>query len=187
MAGLTKRRRTEHRFTHVGTLESPAGFDVLVTASVGPDGLPVALWASADAHDDLAGRHEGPGGATFPNTRTSSRQRVALTRHGTTGLRAELTVIDAMPVAHPHIQPLPDGGYLVVGSRCAWHAGGPERNALWVGADGSILQTGTLGDGIAHMLVDHAGHIWIGYSDEGIFGNFGWVAPALSHGVRRHR
>jgi hypothetical protein len=31
-----------------------------------------------------------------------------------------------------------------------------------------------LGDGIAHVLATSAGQVWVGYFDEGIYGNYGW-------------
>jgi hypothetical protein len=34
-----------------------------------------------------------------------------------------------------------------------------------------------LGDGIEHVQADRAGRLWVGYFDEGIFGNFGWGTP----------
>jgi hypothetical protein len=31
-----------------------------------------------------------------------------------------------------------------------------------------------LGDGIAHVLATSTGQVWVGYFDEGIYGNYGW-------------
>lgn len=172
-----KRRRAEHRFELVGALRPPAGFDRLITVSAGPAG-PVALWAKATDQDDIQGRYEGPGGATFPETRTSSRPRVALASYASESLApVHVAIVEDLSVAHPLVQPLPGGEFLVVGGRCAWRPDGPERNALIVDSDGRIQRTGTLGDGIEHMLVDDNGEIWVGYFDEGIFGNFGWGNP----------
>lgn len=178
MGFFKKGGRADRRYRHVGTLNPPDGFDSLITVSVGPDGIPVAMWAKEQDQGDLAGRYEGPGGATFPETRTSSQPRVALTRHEQGQPQpVSTTIVNDLPVAHPLVQPLPDGGMLVVGARCAWRESGPEQNALLVDADGSITRTGTLGDGIEHLLVDASGDIWIGYFDEGVFGNFGWGVP----------
>jgi len=178
VAVFQKRKRAEHHFEHVGALQAPAGFDQLITVSVGPDGGPVALWARPADQADIQGRYEGGGGATFPETRTSSRPRVALASYSTRSIVPQhLVSVDDLPVAHPLVQPLPNGEFLVVGGRCAWRPEGPERNALIVGSDGTINRKGTLGDGIEHMLVDDNGEVWIGYFDEGIFGNFGWGSP----------
>ena len=158
-------------------LQPPADFEQLITVSAGPEG-PVALWAKATDQDDIQGRYEGPGGTTFASTRTSSRPRVALAAYSRGSLTPERSVVvEDLPVAHPLVQPLPDGEFLVVGARCAWRPEGPEQNALVLGDDGSINRTGTVGDGIEHMLVDDSGEIWLGYFDEGVFGNFGWGNP----------
>jgi hypothetical protein len=58
------------------------------------------------------------------------------------------------------------------------------------GADGCVVAGEVLGDGIGHVLADTAGHIWAGYSDEGIYGNYGWgrsdsAEPLGSHGLVR--
>lgn len=58
------------------------------------------------------------------------------------------------------------------------------------GADGSVAAEEVLGDGIACALADSAGHVWAGYTDEGIYGNYGWgkrdsAEPLGSHGLVR--
>lgn len=177
MVGLRRRQRSDRRFRHTGTLSNPPGFDVLISVGMGPDG-PVGLWAAAADQSDLWGRHVGAGGASFAETRTSSRPRVPLTAYSTAPLAlTTVAVVPELPVAHPFVQPLPGGRFLVVGARCAWREEGPESNALVVGDDGSIEHAGTLGDGIEHVLVDSGGDIWVGYFDEGIFGNYGWGGP----------
>jgi hypothetical protein len=177
MAIFIRRKRAAYRFEHVGELKPPAGFDQLISVSVGLDG-PAALWADAAALADIEARTESPGFATFPETRTSSRPGAALTAYWRGSLAPAHTVImNHLPVAHPLVQSLPNGEFLVVGARCAWRPEGPERNALLVAVDGTIKHEGTLGDGIEHMLVDTNGEIWVGYFDEGIFGNFGWGNP----------
>ncbi|KQZ70112.1 hypothetical protein [Nocardioides sp. Root151] len=177
MAIFQKRKRAEHRFEHVGALQSPPGFDELITVSAAPSG-PVALWADATARSDIEAHFESLGSASFPETRTSSRPQVALCAYRSASMApAHAVVLEELPIAHPLIQELPNGDFLVVGARCAWRPEGPERNALIVGHDGAVVHEGTLGDGIEHMLVDDSGGIWVGYFDEGIFGNFGWGSP----------
>jgi len=100
---------------------------------------------------------------------------VALAAYTGSGIVAAMVVhVPALPVAHPHVDVLADGSFLVVGARCRWAEPGPERNALAVGQTGRILRRGCLGDGIGHLQVAGDGTIWAGYSDEGVFGNFGW-------------
>ena len=177
VAIFQRRKRAEHRFEHVGALQPPAGFEQLITVSVGPSG-PVALWADGDARDDIEAHFESPGFASFPETRTSSRPEAALAAYTSGSMApARAVIMEVLPVAHPLVQALPSGEFLVVGGRCAWRPQGPERNALVVGLDGAVKREGTLGDGIEHMLVDLNGEIWVGYFDEGIFGNYGWGNP----------
>lgn len=174
VAIFKQRKGAGPAFRHNGTLAAPSGFETLISVSTGLDG-PVALWASASDQDVLLGRYGTAGGPSFANTRTTTNPRVALTTYLAPSLDPQtVTVVQGLPVAHPLIQDLPDGAFLVVGARCAWTVDGPENNALVIGYDGQTLRRGTLGDGIEHMLVDQAGTIWIGYFDEGILGNFGW-------------
>ncbi len=189
VAIFQNRTRVDHRFRHIGESLPPTGFDTLIIVSVGPEG-PVALWAAADDRADLLGRYEVPGWASFPETRTSSQPRGALARYSAQSVTPEaLTILSGIPLAHPLVQPLPGGEYLVVGARCLWTEQGPELNALVIGNDGEIKRAGTLGDAIAHLLVDGNGDVWTGYTDEGIFGNFGWggsgPTPLGSAGIVR--
>jgi hypothetical protein len=41
-------------------------------------------------------------------------------------------------------------------------------------ADGQAVSEHVLGDGIAHVLATSTGQVWVGYFDEGIYGNYGW-------------
>jgi hypothetical protein len=88
-----------------------------------------------------------------------------------------VTELSGVSVAHPSVQPLPDGQVLLVGARCQWHPAGPDRNAVIYDDAGQVVRESTLGDGIEHVQVTASGHIWVGYFDEGIFGNYGWAGP----------
>ncbi|GAA3517381.1 hypothetical protein GCM10022234_10940 [Aeromicrobium panaciterrae] len=86
---------------------------------------------------------------------------------------------EAVTLAHsapewPLVQLLPDDRLLVVGMRSEWRDGAGEHNAFVFGHDGSLERSGCLGDGIEHVKVAADGTIWVGYFDEGIFGNLGW-------------
>ncbi len=177
MAIFQRRPSAEKQFRLIGALQPPTGFDTLITVSVGPEG-PVAIWATAVAGAYILRRVEGDGGVTFPGTRTSSQPPVALAAYSTASLAPEtVTIMAGLPVAHPLLQPLPEGEFLVVGRRCAWSEDGPEKNALVIANDGEVKRTGTVGDGVEHMLIDAKAQVWIGYTDEGIFGNLGWAGP----------
>lgn len=92
------------------------------------------------------------------------------------GSPAPMNVVemDDLPTPFRMVQTLPDKTYLVVAARCELQAEGPEDNALIFAEDGSVVARGCLGDGIEHVQTDEAGTIWVGYFDEGIFGNLGW-------------
>ncbi|MDX6212176.1 MAG: hypothetical protein QOF82_1263, partial [Frankiales bacterium] len=76
--------------------------------------------------------------------------------------------------------PLPDGAVLVVGTRCAWTPDGVVPNAALYGADGSLRRTAVVGDGVQHLRSTPTGEVWIGYSDQGIYGSLGWGRPGLA-------
>lgn len=61
--------------------------------------------------------------------------------------------------------------------------GNIEQNARVFGRDGSLIREFCLGDGIGNISVTEDNHIWCGYFDEGIFGNYGWDIPLGSAGL----
>ncbi|MEV6287328.1 hypothetical protein [Kribbella sp. NPDC051770] len=165
------------RLTLAGVLQAPAGHGTLVAVGMGPDG-PAAVWSSPSGAADILGRQTSPDGASYPATRTATSPSAVLVRHAADGsVLPVVTVVDRFPLAHPLVQPMPGGGYLVVGARCRWTDGTPEHNAFVYSADGTVERTGTLGDGVEHLQLDGEGRIWAGYSDEGVFGAFGWNGP----------
>jgi hypothetical protein len=88
-----------------------------------------------------------------------------------------LTQISDLNLAYPFVQPLPGDRVLVVGARSAWRPVAADRNAVIYDAEGRAVAEDVLGDGIEHVLTTTAGDIWVGYSDEGVFGNYGWGSP----------
>jgi hypothetical protein len=69
-------------------------------------------------------------------------------------------------VTFPELDRFPDGRWLVASS-----LGKPKReNGLFVAPDGRTLRSLPLGDAIEHLRCAPDGSIWIGYFDEGIFG-----------------
>lgn len=65
-----------------------------------------------------------------------------------------------------------DGRWLVVGARTSAGA-----NARVIAPDGGLLDRFMLGDGIEHVVVDLSNRIWVGWFDEGVFGNDDWRVP----------
>lgn len=149
--------------------------EVLVSVGVGPRGEAYAVWASPQAHDALSGRITNRGGASFAVTRTDEPVPARVTVH-------DPDLVDAIAVAelslaHLFVQPLPHGQILLVGARCRWHPDEPEHNAVIVDAQGAAVSTATVGDGVQHVMTTASGAVWTAYSDEGVYGNYGWGVP----------
>lgn len=65
-----------------------------------------------------------------------------------------------------------DGRWLVVPRRTM-----NETNARLFEADGRLVTRFMLGDGIQSIKIDAADRIWVGWFDEGVFGNPNWKIP----------
>ncbi len=72
----------------------------------------------------------------------------------------------------PKFDRFSDGRWLVVASRS-----GGEADARVLAPDGVVLDRLTLGDGIEHVAIDAGDRVWVGWFDEGMFGNDGWRVP----------
>ncbi len=149
--------------------------DRLIDATAGPNGAMITLWATAEGADVLTARYKNSGGASFARSRATRPVSARVVTYapdvGAVVPIAELTS------TFPTVQTFPDGAVLVVGRRCRWSPEGPEHNAAIYGPEGALIRTGVLGDGIEHVAVSSSGDIWVGYFDEGVFGNYGWGGP----------
>ncbi len=83
-----------------------------------------------------------------------------------------------------HVQSL-DGDVLIACGRCRYRGEDTDKNGRIYSNDGQFLRALTLGDGIEHLQTDEAGEIWVGYFDEGVFGNYGWNEPLGASGLVR--
>ncbi|MET8837551.1 hypothetical protein ABZV78_27060 [Micromonospora sp. NPDC004540] len=146
--------------------------DALVSASIGPAGELVALWSTSEDEAALRSVTTQPGWATFPDPTTARPVTARVTRQA--GDLVDVTELPGLTLAHPSVQPLPEGRVLVVGARCRWRKDGPDRNAVIYGSNGRIEAQATLGDGIEHVFTTTSGEVWVGYFDEGVYGNYGW-------------
>lgn len=72
----------------------------------------------------------------------------------------------------PKFDRFSDGRWLVVASRS-----GGEADARVLVPDGVVLDRLTLGDGIEHVAIDAEDRVWVGWFDEGMFGNDDWRVP----------
>jgi len=161
------------RLDHHAALRPVRADDVLVTAAPGPDGDLVAVWAAAEDVSALESVTVQQGWATFPDAQAPQPVAVRVTSHSDAEVRL-VAEIPELPLAHPFVQPLPGSQVLIVGARARWRDEGPDRNAIIYGADGQVVTSATLGDGIEHVATTAAGDVWVGYFDEGVYGNYGW-------------
>ncbi|MGW6441658.1 hypothetical protein [Lentzea sp. NPDC055074] len=150
----------------------PLPGDVLVSASVGPADDVVALWASPADVESLTSVTTQRGGATFPDPQAARPVAARVTVHIADSVVT--THLSGLPVAFPSVQSLPEGRVLVVGARCRWRPKGPDRNAIVFDHEGVVLGEHTFGDGIEHVQATRRGEVWVGYFDEGVYGNYGW-------------
>ncbi|MFE7761502.1 hypothetical protein [Streptomyces sp. NPDC057438] len=86
------------------------------------------------------------------------------------------TALGPVSARFPRLDSLPDGGFVVADSR----SGDDEEQVQVFDALGRPSWTFRVGDGIEHLLTDEAGDLWIGYFDEGVFGD-----PLSAPGARR--
>lgn len=159
------------RVRHHGVIGGRDG-DVLVCTSVGPAGEAVAVWAAPDGLRAVTSTTVSAAGACFPDPAAARPVEARITVH--TPELAAITPIADLALAHITVQPMPGGKFLVAGARCRWRRDGPDRNGVLYDTDGQVVAEGVLGDGIGHVLATSDGQVWIGYFDEGIYGNYGW-------------
>lgn len=118
------------------------------------------------AHWLLAERAPQPGGDVLPFD--------ALVVSVHPGGNVELTELSAVRARWPHLDRLPDGGFVVAASRVRRYE---DANQVQVfDALGRETSSFSVGDAIEHLLVDEAGHIWVGHFDENPVGIRCWSA-----------
>lgn len=148
-----------------GQLKPAVPGDVLVSVSVGPAGEAITVWATPADRQALLARD----GTARPTPARPVAARVC-----THGADTDAVVaITALGMAFCQPQPLPGGRVLMVAAR-----GG---TAVVFDADGQPVHQGNLGDGIEHVRTTPAGQVWVGYFDEGVYGN----DPVAHHGIVR--
>jgi hypothetical protein len=148
----------------------------LVGVGVGADGTIVAVHADGIAKSPFL-------------TKATVREAVFIGSDGTR--RVELEPTDS--VSHVLAQPTADGGVLIVNTRRM----GDELNAIEFNADGRVVHSYAVGDGVEDALLDDDGYLWVSYFDEGVYrgdplSQFGlarfdrsghqvWVFPTQAH------
>ncbi|MFJ4367985.1 hypothetical protein ACIP4S_28030 [Streptomyces chartreusis] len=118
------------------------------------------------AHWLLAERAPQPGGDVLPFD--------ALVVSVHPGGDVEVTELSAVRARWPHLDRLPDGGFVVAASRDRRKVDANQVQAFV--ALGRETSTFSVGDAIEHLLVDEDGHIWVGHFDENPAGIRRWSA-----------
>jgi hypothetical protein len=85
------------------------------------------------------------------------------------------TEIPAQSWNYHFVQPLPEAEFLLVCARVR----GETKNARVFDSNGTLKRDFTLGDGIQHLQTTADGQIWVGYFDEGVFGD----TPISQNGI----
>ncbi|WP_405656858.1 hypothetical protein [Streptomyces sp. RK9] len=88
------------------------------------------------------------------------------------GGNVELTELSAVRARWPHLDRLPDGGFVVAASRVRRYEDGNQVQVF--DALGRETASFSVGDAIEHLLVDEAGQIWVGHFDENPIGIHRW-------------
>lgn len=99
---------------------------------------------------------------------TSATARVLLVQDGTLYSGIEFPLEQPFPL----IEQFADGRWLITHARSRGNG-----NARVVAANGVEQRRFELGDGIEHIKIDDTGRIWVGWFDEGVFGNDNWRLP----------
>ncbi|MFK4693756.1 hypothetical protein [Streptomyces pristinaespiralis] len=87
------------------------------------------------------------------------------------------TRLSAVTARSPRLDALPDGGFVVADALRR----GSDDHVQVFDALGRPSWAFAVGHAISHLLTDESGHLWVGHSDSGIFGDDPLSAP----GVRR--
>ncbi len=167
----------------------PRPGDVLLSRSLSPAGEAVSLWASAAEAERLRGRDASGAGASFPRSVLERPAEVVVTLDAPEAPEArQVRSISGVSTCFPAAHAMPDDQLLIVGARARYRGGDPEHNALLFSASGEPLRSACIGDGVQAVSTTASGAIWVGYFDEGVFGNYGWgdeVAPMGAPGLNR--
>jgi hypothetical protein len=151
------------------------GFKVVAT-EISLRGEAIRLLVKDNSAVRLFARTEQPGWASFPKTETEGEYSAIFSIYGADG--AEEFQLPSLRATFPQIQVFPNGEMLVVAPRCRRFSDGTyELNATVYDSSGALRREFLLGDGIEHVQIDRKGNIWVGYFDEGVYGNFGWSHP----------
>lgn len=149
-----------------------------VTAAPNADGGATFLFEERSADEDRRVRIES-GIGSIPTSRTPQDRRYTLIE-ATAGSGIRSIQLEPVGLALDLVGRLSDGRFIAASSRCEYTPDGGVKNMLVLSADGAVLDQFVAGDGISDLVIDSQDQIWIGYFDEGVFGNLGWGWPTTA-------
>ncbi|MCL8013596.1 hypothetical protein [Streptomyces sp. AS02] len=85
------------------------------------------------------------------------------------------THLSAVLAGFPRLEALADGGFVLAAARSRTH----EQQVQVFDPLGRCGVTFRVGDAIEHLLADESGDLWVGYFDEGIYGDDELSRPGL--------
>jgi hypothetical protein len=129
------------------------------------DGALAILWTDRDIHAEYQAWSKQAQRGVFPRKMRGLWNGNA--RLSTINDRGESALLSVPLVPHPEVDRFPDGRWLVASRR----ARANDANGLILDADGKTCGSFPIGDGIEHVRCASDGTIWVGYFDEGIFGD----------------
>lgn len=97
--------------------------------------------------------------------------------------RDEAIELKNVPLTPSMVDFFSDGTILIVQSRCKGDGKNLGRNARRYNPNGQLISAFTLGDGINDVQIDETDTIWVGYFDEGVFGDYTYGEPMGSDGL----
>ncbi|MEV0524125.1 hypothetical protein AB0I66_11955 [Streptomyces sp. NPDC050439] len=124
--------------------------------------------AFGQAHWLLTARQPGPG-------RGAMKPYDAVVVTVDTDGRDHASELSAVRARFPQVDALPDGGFVVADARSRRS----EQHVQIFDALGRESWAFRVGDGIESLLTDRAGRLWVGYFDEGVFGDDELSHPGL--------
>jgi len=129
------------------------------------DGSLAVLQTDSDIHTKFQDWNKKPSWMPrrrrMPNPWRGSARLCTISHEG----NKETTEFPLVP--HPLIDRFPDGRWLLASSRAA----SDDENGLILEPDGRQSNSFQIGDGIEHIRCASDGTIWVGYFDEGVFGD----------------
>jgi hypothetical protein len=151
---------------------------VVAARAVNLAGDALRLWVSEATYDMVMGC--GADGARLPRLPSHTDAPYdAIVEWSGAGGRSEVS-LRGLQTVFPLLTQISRGGVLVASSRCRFAGERTLANAQAFDADGRAMAALVLGDGIAHVQADEQGLVWVGYFDEGVYGNLGWGDGTLA-------